>query len=42
LKSLANVCLLPTVPMLKRGGAHIQYMASPGEVTLARLGRKRR
>lgn len=40
-ENLKNVSLLPTVPMFKGGGAHVQYMASPGKVTLARLGRKK-
>ncbi len=40
-ENLKNVSLLPTVPMFKGGGAHVQYMAHPGKVTLARLGRRK-
>lgn len=40
-ENLKHVHLLPTIPMFKGGGAHVQYMAHPGRVTLARLGRKK-
>jgi len=40
-ENLKHVSLLPTVPMFKGGGAHVQYLAHPGKVTLARLGRRK-
>ena len=40
-KNLKNVTLYPQVPFYFRGGgASVQYMCAPGEITLARLARK--
>jgi len=39
-ENLKKVIFYPSVPFFPGGGAHVQYVASEGEVTLARLSRK--
>lgn len=40
-ENLKNVTLYPQVPFFYRGGgASVQYMCAPGEITMARLARK--